>query len=41
VFGISPPGGEIPNTQGAVDLLTLFASFAQGQSNSDAEEAAP
>lgn len=23
-------GAEIPNTQGAVDLLTLFASFAQG-----------
>lgn len=32
------PGAEIPNTQGAVDLLTLFASFAQGQGNSDAEE---
>lgn len=25
--------GEIPNTQGAVDLLTLFASFAQGNNN--------
>lgn len=24
------PGAEIPNTQGSVDLLTLFASFAQG-----------
>jgi phospholipid/cholesterol/gamma-HCH transport system substrate-binding protein len=35
-------GGEIPNTQGAVDLLTLFASFAQGQGNSESsEEAAP
>lgn len=37
-----PAGGEIPNTQGSVDLLTLFASFAQGQGNSDqTEEAAP
>jgi phospholipid/cholesterol/gamma-HCH transport system substrate-binding protein len=37
-----PPGGEIPNTQGSVDLLTLFASFAQGQgSSSDSEEAIP
>jgi phospholipid/cholesterol/gamma-HCH transport system substrate-binding protein len=39
-----PPGGEIPNTQGAVDLLTLFASFAQGnddQSQSQNEDAAP
>lgn len=26
-----PPGAEIPNTQGAVDLLTLFASMARGQ----------
>ncbi len=34
-------GAEIPNTQGAVDLLTLFASFAQGQGqNSETEEAA-
>jgi phospholipid/cholesterol/gamma-HCH transport system substrate-binding protein len=33
------PGAEIPNTQGAVDLLTLFASFAQGQSqNGDAPQ---
>jgi len=31
-------GGEIPNTQGSVDLLTLFASFAQGQGNSESEE---
>ena len=30
-----PAGGEIPNTQGSVDLLTLFASFAQGQSQSE------
>jgi phospholipid/cholesterol/gamma-HCH transport system substrate-binding protein len=35
-------GAEIPNTQGAVDLLTLFASFAQGQgNNSETEEATP
>ena len=26
-----PPGAEIPNTQGSVDLLTLFASMARGQ----------
>lgn len=31
-----PPGGEIPNTRGAIDLLTLFASFAQGSGNSEA-----
>jgi phospholipid/cholesterol/gamma-HCH transport system substrate-binding protein len=30
-------GGEIPNTQGSVDLLTLFASFAQGQGTSQNE----
>lgn len=24
-----PPGGEIPNTRGSIDLLTLFASFAR------------
>lgn len=40
-----PPGGEIPNTQGSVDLLTLFSSFAQnsGQNSSSApsEETAP
>ncbi|WP_228126739.1 MlaD family protein [Candidatus Viadribacter manganicus] len=38
-----PPGGEIPNTQGSIDLLTLFASFAQGSGNSGSstEEAAP
>lgn len=35
-------GAEIPNTQGSVDLLTLFASFAQGSGNSGhSEEAAP
>lgn len=31
-------GAEIPNTQGAVDLLTLFASFAQGQQNQNQSE---
>ncbi|MGE3929859.1 MAG: MlaD family protein [Hyphomonadaceae bacterium] len=37
--GLDPlqPGAEIINTQGAVDLLTLFASFAQGQDNSESE----
>jgi phospholipid/cholesterol/gamma-HCH transport system substrate-binding protein len=34
-------GGEIPNTQGAVDLLTLFASIAGGQNDSQNEEASP
>lgn len=34
-----PPGGEIPYTQGAVDLLTLLASFAQGQGDTDSSEA--
>lgn len=40
--GLDPlaAGGEIPNTQGSVDLLTLFASFAQG-SPSQTEEATP
>jgi phospholipid/cholesterol/gamma-HCH transport system substrate-binding protein len=34
-----PAGGEILNTQGSVDLLTLFSSMAQGsQSNSQNEE---
>jgi phospholipid/cholesterol/gamma-HCH transport system substrate-binding protein len=42
--GMSPltAGAEIPNTQGAVDLLTLFASVASGGggsgSSSEAEE---
>lgn len=36
-FDALPAGGEIPNTQGAVDLLTLFASFAQSQ-DQDATE---
>lgn len=36
-----PPGGEIPNTQGSVDLLTLFASFAQGQGQTESEDIAP
>lgn len=35
-----PAGGEILNTQGSVDLLTLFASFAQSSQNrSQSEEA--
>ncbi len=37
-------GGEIPNTQGSVDLLTLFASFAQGgqgANSSQSQEATP
>ena len=34
--GMAPlaANAEIPNTQGSVDLLTLFASFARGQNNS-------
>jgi phospholipid/cholesterol/gamma-HCH transport system substrate-binding protein len=39
-----PPGSEIPNTQGSIDLLTLFASFAGGGgggSTEPAEEMAP
>ncbi len=42
--GIEPlqAGGEIPNTRGSIDLLTLFASFAQGNDNTSAtEESAP
>lgn len=33
--GMAPlaAGGVIPNTRGAIDLLTLFASFAQGDQN--------
>ena len=34
-----PPGGEIPYTQGAVDLLTLLSSFAQGQGDTASTEA--
>lgn len=35
-------GGEIPNTQGAVDLLTLFSSIAQSNQNrSQNEDALP
>lgn len=40
-FEALQPGGEIPNTQGSVDLLTLFSSFAQGQGSTQTEEAAP
>lgn len=35
------PGGEILYTQGSVDLLTLFASFAQGQGNATSQDNAP
>jgi phospholipid/cholesterol/gamma-HCH transport system substrate-binding protein len=35
-------GGTIPNTRGSIDLLTLFASFAQGGGdNQPTEESAP
>lgn len=30
-----PSGGQIENTQGSVDLITLFASFARGQGGGD------
>jgi phospholipid/cholesterol/gamma-HCH transport system substrate-binding protein len=33
-------GAEIPNTQGSVDLLTLFASMAQGNRGSSQNEEA-
>ncbi|MGE0741843.1 MAG: MlaD family protein [Hyphomonadaceae bacterium] len=38
-----PPGGEILNTQGSIDLLTLFASMAGGGNSSaaPAEDAQP
>lgn len=37
-----PPGGEIPNTQGAIDLLTLFAGFArQSQPAAPPQETTP
>lgn len=36
-----PAGGEIPNTQGSVDLLTLFASMARGQNGGSQTPAAP
>jgi phospholipid/cholesterol/gamma-HCH transport system substrate-binding protein len=41
--GIEPlaAGAEIPNTRGSIDLLTLFASFAQsGQQDSATQESA-
>lgn len=35
-------GAVIPNTRGSIDLLTLFASFAQGGNDSaSSEESAP
>ena len=33
-----PANGEILNTQGSVDLLTLFSSMAQGNQNSSQNE---
>jgi phospholipid/cholesterol/gamma-HCH transport system substrate-binding protein len=40
-----PPGGEIFNTQGPVDLLTVFSSLAQGlgqgQENASTQDNAP
>lgn len=39
---VLPAGGEIPNTQGSIDLLTLFASMAQGsRAPGTTEEATP
>jgi phospholipid/cholesterol/gamma-HCH transport system substrate-binding protein len=35
-----PPGGEIPNTQGSVDLLTLLSSAMQGMGGGNADEEA-
>lgn len=35
-----PPGGEIVNTQGAVDLLTLLSTAAQGMGGGAAGESA-
>lgn len=35
------PGAEILYTQGSVDLLTLFAGFAQGQGNAPNQDNAP
>ena len=40
-FDALPAGGEIPNTQGSVDLLTVLASFAQGSGQSETQEEAP
>jgi phospholipid/cholesterol/gamma-HCH transport system substrate-binding protein len=36
-----PAGGVIPNTQGSVDLLTLFASFARQNNGGQAQGATP
>lgn len=36
-----PKGGEIIYTQGSIDLLTLFASFAQGQQQTSDGDATP
>jgi phospholipid/cholesterol/gamma-HCH transport system substrate-binding protein len=34
-FEVIAAGGTIPNTRGSIDLLTLFASFAQGGGNEE------
>jgi phospholipid/cholesterol/gamma-HCH transport system substrate-binding protein len=34
-FDLIAAGGTIPNTRGSIDLLTLFASFAQGGGEND------
>jgi phospholipid/cholesterol/gamma-HCH transport system substrate-binding protein len=34
-FDVIAAGGTIPNTRGSIDLLTLFASFAQGGGNEE------
>ena len=41
--GVDPlrPGAEIPNTQGSVDLLTLFASMARQNNNGGGQSSAP
>lgn len=38
-----PAGGEIPNTQGSIDLLAMFANMGRGSGDSNAtpEEPAP
>jgi phospholipid/cholesterol/gamma-HCH transport system substrate-binding protein len=33
-----PAGGEILNTQGSIDLMTLFSAMAQGNQNSQNED---
>lgn len=40
-FDALAAGAEIPNTRGSIDLLTLFASFAQSGNQSGEESATP